>query len=147
MPYCRRPPGTWSRSAPGIPSRCCAAPAAGWGGPGAGGQERGRAARPLGGRDGLAPEPKAVTLGPGDLLVLYTDGLAEALDARAEAFGYERIADLVRPGGTPQEVHDRILAAFDAHVGEEPLLDDLTLLVMAREGEAARPTDTASKVA
>ncbi len=113
-------------------------------------EELGRGGLPLGVRDDLAPEPQAVTLGPGDLLVLYTDGLAEALDARSEAFGYERIADLVRPGGTPQEVHDRILAAFDAHVGEEPLLDDLTLLVMAREGDAAvipRPADAAAKVA
>jgi phosphoserine phosphatase RsbU/P len=116
-------------------------------------EELGRGGLPLGVRDDLAPEPQALTLQPGDLLVLYTDGLAEALDARAEAFGYERIAELVRPGGTPQEVHDRILAAFDAHVGEEPLLDDLTLLVMAREGDRAtsprpaRPADDAAKVA
>lgn len=113
-------------------------------------EELGRGGLPLGVRDDLAPEPQAVTLQPGDLLVLYTDGLAEALNSRAEAFAYERIADLVRPGGTPQEVHDRILAAFDGHVGEEPLLDDLTLLVMARAGDAAtrlRPADAAAKVA
>jgi hypothetical protein len=113
-------------------------------------EELGRGGLPLGVHDDLAPEPQAVTLGPGDLLVLYTDGLAEAVNARADAFGYERIADLVRLGGAPQEVHDRILAAFDAHVGEEPLLDDLTLLVMAREGDAAaapRPLDAAAKVA
>jgi len=113
-------------------------------------EELGRGGLPLGVRDDLAPEPQAVTLGPGDLLVLYTDGLAEAIDARAEAFGYERIAELTRPGGTPQEVHDRILAAFDAHVGDEPLRDDLTLLVIARDGGAAarpRPADTAAKVA
>jgi len=113
-------------------------------------EELGRGGLPLGVRDELAPEPQVVTLAAGDLLVLYTDGLAEAVNAQAEAFGYERIADLTRPGGTPQTVHDRILAAFDAHVGEEPLRDDLTLLVMAREGEAAasmRPADTAAKVA
>ena len=114
-------------------------------------EELGRGGLPLGVRDDLAPEPQAVTLGPGDLLVLYTDGLAEAVNAQAEAFGYERIADLTRPGGTPQEVHDRILAAFDAHVGEEPLLDDLTLLVIARDGDAAAtarpPADAAAKVA
>lgn len=113
-------------------------------------EELGRGGLPLGVRDDLAPEPQATTLGPGDLLVLYTDGLAEAVDVRAEAFGYERIAALTRGGGTPQEVHDRILAAFDAHVGDEPLRDDLTLLVIAREGEAApapRPVDAAAKVA
>ncbi|HYL06894.1 MAG TPA: PP2C family protein-serine/threonine phosphatase, partial [Thermoanaerobaculia bacterium] len=114
-------------------------------------EELGRGGLPLGVRDELAPEPQATTLGPGDLLVLYTDGLAEALNAQADAFGYERIAALIRPGGAPQEVHDRILAAFDAHVGEEPLRDDLTLLVIAREGgpspAAVRTADTAAKVA
>jgi sigma-B regulation protein RsbU (phosphoserine phosphatase) len=113
-------------------------------------EELGRGGLPLGVRDELAPQPQATALGPGDLLVLYTDGLAEAVNAQAEAFGYERIAELTRPGGTPQTVHDRILAAFDAHVGEEPLRDDLTLLVIARDGgtaAAARPADAAAKVA
>jgi sigma-B regulation protein RsbU (phosphoserine phosphatase) len=113
-------------------------------------EELGRGGLPLGVRDHLAPEPQSTALAPGDLLVLYTDGLAEAVNGRAEAFGYERIAELTRPGGTPQAVHDRILAAFDAHVGEEPLRDDLTLLVIAREGDAAagaQPPSAAAKVA
>ncbi|HVR09076.1 MAG TPA: PP2C family protein-serine/threonine phosphatase, partial [Thermoanaerobaculia bacterium] len=114
-------------------------------------EELGHGGLPLGVRDELAPEPQTTTLAPGDLLVLYTDGLAEAVNAQAEAFGYERIAALTLPGGTPQQVHDRILAAFDAHVGDEPLRDDLTLLVIAREGAASpaavRPLDAAAKVA
>jgi sigma-B regulation protein RsbU (phosphoserine phosphatase) len=115
-------------------------------------EELGHGGLPLGVRDELAPEPQATTLGAGDLLVLYTDGLAEAVNAQAEAFGYERIAELTRPGGTPQAVHDRILAAFDAHVGEEPLRDDLTLLVIARDGQMAAAVqltaaDTTAKVA
>jgi len=99
-------------------------------------EELGSGSLPLGVREGLELEPQETRLGPGDLLVLYTDGLAEAVNAQAEAFGYARIAELTRPGGTPQAVHDRILAAFDAHVGDEPLRDDLTLLVMARDGGA-----------
>jgi sigma-B regulation protein RsbU (phosphoserine phosphatase) len=106
--------------------------------------ELGRGGLPLGVRGDLAPETQATVLAPGDMLVLYTDGLAETVDGRSEAFGYDRIGDLTRPGGAPQAVHDRILAAFDAHVGDEPLRDDLTLLVMAREGGAgggsARPS-------
>jgi sigma-B regulation protein RsbU (phosphoserine phosphatase) len=105
--------------------------------------ELGRGCLPLGVRADLSPETQATVLAPGDMLVLYTDGLAEAVDGRSEAFGYDRIGDLTRPGGAPQAVHDRILAAFDAQVGDEPLRDDLTLLVMAREGGAgggwARP--------
>lgn len=96
--------------------------------------ELGRGGLPLGVREDLAPEPQATVLAPGDMLVLYTDGLAEAIDRGLEAFGYARIADLARSAGTPQQLHDRILAAFDAHVGDEPLRDDLTLLVLARDG-------------
>ena len=106
-------------------------------------EELGRGGLPLGVRADVAPEPQSTVLEPGDLLLLYTDGLAEAIDPRSEAFGYQRISDLTRQGGGPQAVHDRILAAFDAHVGDEPLRDDLTLLVVARNegggGDAPNP--------
>ncbi len=99
-------------------------------------EELGRGGLPLGVRDHLAPEPQTTTLAPGDMLLLYTDGLAEAINANSEAFGYDRIASLTRLGGAPQEVHDRVLANFDFHIGGEPLRDDLTLLVVARDRAA-----------
>jgi serine phosphatase RsbU (regulator of sigma subunit) len=76
---------------------------------------------------------KTVTIEPGDLLVLFTDGLPEAVSgADSEAFGFARIRDLVAADGSPKAIHDRILLAFDGHMGPEPLTDDLTLVVMAR---------------
>lgn len=101
--------------------------------------ELGKGSLPLGVRAPLAPAgSESVTLDAGDLLVLYTDGLAEAVGPSGlEAFGYERIAALARRGGAPQDVHDRILEAFDRHVKDEPLRDDLTLMVVAREALAA----------
>ena len=33
---------------------------------------------------------------------------------------------------SPAAIHDRILLAFDQHIGHEPLTDDLTLMVVAR---------------
>lgn len=100
--------------------------------------ELGRGSLPLGVRESLAVPSQRTTLLPGDLLVLYTDGLAEAVGSGGQhAFGFDRIAELARPGGTPQEVHDRILQAFDQHVGGEPLHDDLTLMVVAREATPA----------
>jgi sigma-B regulation protein RsbU (phosphoserine phosphatase) len=84
-------------------------------------------------KENLTIVAKSVDLRPGDLLVLYTDGLAEALDSQGrEAFGYPRIAALAADGGSPRTVHDRIVRAFDRHVGDEPLKDDVTLLVAAR---------------
>ncbi|HEX3556627.1 MAG TPA: PP2C family protein-serine/threonine phosphatase [Thermoanaerobaculia bacterium] len=96
-------------------------------------EELGNGGFPLGIRDPLPLVTRQVTLEPGDLLVLYTDGLPEAVDSLGKtAFGYERIRAALEIGGTPQEVHDLILRAFDRHVGDEPLRDDLTLEVIAR---------------
>lgn len=98
-------------------------------------EELGNGGFPLGLRDPLPMTCHAVTIEPGDLLLLYTDGLPEALDAKGEtAFGYERIQAALQLGGTPQQVHDAIRNSFDLHVGDEPLRDDLTLLVIARPG-------------
>jgi len=96
-------------------------------------EELGCGGFPLGIREPLAAMRKTVQLEPGDLLLLYTDGLPEALDGMGKAaFGYEKIQAALHLGGAPQLVHDTLLRSFDHHVGEEPLLDDLTLVVIAR---------------
>lgn len=96
-------------------------------------EELGCGGFPLGLKEPLSVVRETVTLEPGDLLVLYTDGLAEAVDAQGrDAFGYDRIEAVLRIGGSPQSVHDQILWSFDRHVGGEPLRDDLTLMVVAR---------------
>jgi hypothetical protein len=95
-------------------------------------EELGHGGLPLGLRDPLPLKCHKVAMRPGDLLVFYTDGLAEAVDLQGQSFGYDGIREMLRTGGLPQTVHDRILAAFDRHIGEEPLRDDLTLLVMSR---------------
>jgi hypothetical protein len=97
-------------------------------------EELGCGGFPLGLRETLDFERHTVRIDPGDLLLLYTDGLPEALDGQGRAaFGYERIHSALQLGGTPKWVHDAILHSFDEHVGEEKTLrDDLTLLVIAR---------------
>ncbi len=87
---------------------------------------------PLGLREEVAVRTGAAELAPGDLLVLFTDGLPEALDAERQAFGFERLSALVGEGGTPQGLHDAILAAHRRHVGGLPATDDSTLVVVER---------------
>jgi phosphoserine phosphatase RsbU/P len=107
-------------------------------------EELGCGGFPLGLRDAMTWVPHQTTLEPGDLLVLYTDGLPEAIDGQGgTAFGYERIRAALELGGTPQEVHDRILQTFDRHVGDEPLHDDLTLEVIWRL--SAGPSTTSAE--
>ena len=96
-------------------------------------EELGEGTLPLGLRKSVELATKTVTIEPGDLLVLFTDGLPEAVSrADGEAFGFTRIRDLLGAIGSPKAIHDRILLAFDGHMGPEPLTDDLTLVVMSR---------------
>ena len=89
-------------------------------------------------RSELELESHSVHLEDGDLLVLFSDGLPETVGRNGEAFGFERLRSLLAEVGSPQRIHDRILMAFDQHLGSESLRDDLTLVVMARQELAAQ---------
>ncbi len=99
-------------------------------------QEIGHGGLPFGLREHLEAPCGQTTIERGETLVLYTDGLPEGVDPNSAAFGYERVASLVAGGGTPEQLTARILAAFDAHQGDEPLKDDLTILVVGRTAES-----------
>jgi sigma-B regulation protein RsbU (phosphoserine phosphatase) len=74
---------------------------------------------------------------PGARLLLYSDGLVEAAGPSGEPFSYERLADTVRKhaGLSAGELEAAIVAALDAYVGDRPLADDLTLVVVERAVE------------
>ena len=79
-------------------------------------------------------ERKEVQLAPGDLLVLYSDGVTEAQDDQGEFFDEERLLAVGQAnlGRSAQEVHDTILAEVDRFVGDAPQVDDITLMVLTR---------------
>ncbi len=95
-------------------------------------EELGSGQLPLGMRAEVELEAFRVVLEDGDLLLLFTDGLAEAVNASGDAFGFDRIRDLLGAVGSPRAVHDRVLLAFDQHRGQAELTDDLTLVVLAK---------------
>jgi hypothetical protein len=96
-------------------------------------EELGTGQLPLGMRPELEFECRSTELAEGDLLVLFSDGLPETVGRNGEAFGFERLRALLSEVGSPHRIHDRILMAFDRHLGGETLQDDLTLVVMARQ--------------
>jgi sigma-B regulation protein RsbU (phosphoserine phosphatase) len=75
----------------------------------------------------------AVTLDPGDALVLYTDGVTDAATADGERFGDERFATLVREHclESASDAVETVMGAVAAWEGPEPA-DDLALLVIRR---------------
>lgn len=87
---------------------------------------------PLGVRENLRLATDSVELAASDLLVLYSDGIPEAVNKDGESFSYERLQHSVEPGGTAQAVHDRLLADLAEFEGDEPPLDDRSLVVIQR---------------
>ena len=71
---------------------------------------------------------------PGDLLVLFTDGLTEAEDSDDEEFGLARVAEVTAglEEPTAEKLCDAIHDAVEAHTGGGALHDDATLLVVER---------------
>jgi len=100
-------------------------------------EELGAGGLPLGIREDLKPASIRARLEPGDLLLLYSDGLPEAVNAAGESFGFERMKSLAAPGLAPQQVVDRLLGAHRQHLGEEPLTDDWTVMALRRDPEPA----------
>jgi sigma-B regulation protein RsbU (phosphoserine phosphatase) len=81
-----------------------------------------------------------VTLKPGDLLALYSDGLTEAASKDGEDFGDVRLHDEIerRKGNTLAEIQAGVLEAVRKWAGDD-LEDDMTLLmVRAVEAEEAK---------
>ena len=81
---------------------------------------------------------------PGETLVLYTDGLTEAMNTAGECFGTGQLlaASHFSGGDEPVQPVQRVITAVAAHVGDADQNDDLTLLAVTR-----RVSDSVAEVA
>jgi serine phosphatase RsbU (regulator of sigma subunit) len=78
----------------------------------------------------------AVVLEPGDLLVLYTDGITEAENAVGRPFDEAGLSGVMarHADRDPEALGREIVRAVEAHAGDVRLGDDLTALVVRRQG-------------
>jgi serine phosphatase RsbU (regulator of sigma subunit) len=69
---------------------------------------------------------KTFTYQPGDVLVLFTDGIVEAKNENSHQFGFERIKTLleVYHALSPQEIQTKIIDSVHSFVGGDRLIDD-----------------------
>lgn len=86
---------------------------------------------------GMDYEAVEFTMNAGDIAVLYTDGINEAMNANDEEFGMERVRQLTREGGDAETIKNRIVEAVLKHVGDAPPFDDMCLVVIERTANAA----------
>ena len=83
-------------------------------------------------RFATALEERAVDLAPGDILLLYTDGVIEAGPASAQ-FGIERVKQALMSAPADagaRVIVDHVGAALDAFVGEGVMGDDVTMICL-----------------
>jgi serine phosphatase RsbU (regulator of sigma subunit) len=75
---------------------------------------------------------------PGDLLVLFTDGISEAMNDHADCFGEAQLAELVEEHGHLPigELRERILREIAAFVGGAPQHDDMTMILLKMDAPA-----------
>jgi sigma-B regulation protein RsbU (phosphoserine phosphatase) len=89
---------------------------------------------PIGVMAGEHWERKAVQVNPGDLMVLYSDGVTDAENPAGDWFGKERMLAAVETNADQgaAQVHHAILDAVATFVAGGRRTDDLTLVVLAR---------------
>jgi serine phosphatase RsbU (regulator of sigma subunit) len=80
-------------------------------------------------------ESASVALAPGDWLIIFTDGLVEAVNANDEEFDEPRLLSVLEANvsSTPKELLDRLMACLDLYVGATPQHDDVTCLLVKAE--------------
>jgi len=102
----------------------------------------------------LGPSPtatygrRAAKMEPGDVLLLYTDGIVEAHDQRGREFGLDRVRRILLDyrKRSARETTEKLLSAVRAFSAGRPAEDDRTVVVIRRTGKprGVRPPDGAA---
>jgi phosphoserine phosphatase RsbU/P len=80
-------------------------------------------------------EENRIDLGQGDVIVLYTDGITEAMNPSSDLFGDARLSRIVEEHGHLEsaELRERILREIETFVGTADQHDDMTMILMKIE--------------
>ena len=88
----------------------------------------------LGVMPGVPYEQHTTQMAPGDIVVLYTDGVTEAMNAVNEEFGLERLRAVFKesPPGNAEQANRAVFRAVHEFAAGTPQSDDITCLTLAR---------------
>ena len=91
---------------------------------------------PLGVLEDAEYETEVFELKPGDTVMLYTDGLAEAMSPEREMFGAQRTYEALKAGpSSAASLLERVVLACQTHVGEAAQFDDTTIVCVGLSGD------------
>ena len=88
---------------------------------------------PVGVVEGFPFQAAECSLGPGDCVVIYTDGVSEAMNQESELYGLEHLRDFVRQSsGRVLELGPALREDVRRHADGRPQNDDITVMVFGR---------------
>lgn len=81
-------------------------------------------------------EEETLPLVPGDVFVLFTDGISEAMNSSSELFGEDRLREIVEAGDalSSEEIKERVIEGVRGFVGDAAPHDDMTMVVVKVTG-------------
>lgn len=89
---------------------------------------------PIGLEDDIADfiDRRIVELHPGDGIVLYTDGITEAMDIRNQQYGLVQLCDAIARNWSrsANEIKGAVIEDLRRHIGNQKVFDDITLLIL-----------------
>ena len=87
---------------------------------------------PIGIKADAVYQSGSVVLAPGDWLVIFTDGVVEAMNTRGEEFGETRLLANIATATSvsPAQMMSHIMTELDRFVGNTPQHDDVTCLLL-----------------
>ena len=96
---------------------------------------------------GVTPELEAgearVQLHSGDMLIMVSDGILEARDAKGNEYGLSRLSRRIRTArGAAEDVIKAILADIDGHAHDQSQADDMTIVAMSIDQRRAKRKTT-----
>ena len=88
----------------------------------------------LGCLDDFCYGEKTLQFDPGDVLLIYSDGITESIDANEEEFGEQKLSEILQKNASESTARliEKIVSAVHAHAGESPQADDMTILIIRR---------------
>jgi len=107
---------------------------------GVGFRELARGGMILGPNPGSQYERGYETLAQGSILLAYTDGIVEAVNASDEAFGMERLRAVIRDRAwaSARDLVDAVFEEVRRHVGADTRDDDQTVVAVLRKAKGTR---------
>jgi phosphoserine phosphatase RsbU/P len=87
---------------------------------------------PIGIDEGMSYEATAVSMQVGDVAVMYTDGINEAMNEKDELFSIDRVRECVAQGGGAEAILNRLVLSVRAFIGDGEQDDDMCIVVIER---------------